>query len=307
MRRLLAAGLAAALFALGSCASRRGPALPEPRETGQLVLWSVASASNAQGRAWLFGSVHAAPPDLAFDPAIERGFEASDALVVELDLSQEWDAASVMLRMATLPEGRTLDQVVPPSTYRALVEFLRRRGQSTERYRDVEPWLLMTLVSASLFAEAKLSPDAGVDQRFLTRAEGRVPVIALETLEFQLSLFDSLPLGVQAHVLGAMLESTGEGRKVARRFYEAWQRGDLEALEAYTLAGTQEDPAAREFHERTYLARNRAMAERLDALLGEAKTWFVVVGAGHMVGSEGVPALLAARGHAVARVAKSAP
>jgi uncharacterized protein len=297
---LLLLGLAA------GCAS-----LPSgPRESGALVFWQVESATRPGGRAWLLGSVHAATPELRFDPAIESAFEGSDALVIEADITASGggDAFGFVRRMlekATLPEGQTLDQLLPPPTWDQLGDFLRSRGQPVEPIRRFEPWLVMTMVTSYLFAEAGLPAEGGVDLRFVSRAEKRMPIVALETPEFQLSLLDSLPLDVQARMLAEVLDKQAETRDASTRLYEAWQLGDLATIEAETLAPARSDPKLRAFHESVYVERNRAMAARIDELLREEKTWFVVVGAGHMVGDEGIPALLAKRGHRIARIPKT--
>jgi uncharacterized protein YbaP (TraB family) len=307
--RLASSVLAVVLAA--ACAT--GPAGPPPlRESGQLVFWQVESASRPGGRAWLLGSVHAATPDLTFDPAVESAFEASDALVIEADITAAHGEegrgfVTRTLQMATLPEGESLDQLLPPPTWARLTDFLRAHGQPVEPFRRFEPWLVMTMVTSFIFAEAGLPPEGGVDLRFTARAEGRMPIVALETPESQMALLDALPLDVQALLLTQMLEKQKETRAEATRLYEAWRLGDLDAIEAETEGGARAEPKLREFHERVYLARNRSMAERIDELLRDEKTWFVVVGAGHMVGREGIPALLAARGHRVARVTRTAP
>ena len=54
------------------------------------------------------------------------------------------------------------------------------------------------------------------------------------------------------------------------------------------------------------MERNQNMAEHIDELLREARTWFVV-GAGHMVGEQGIPTLLAGRGHRIVRIPKTPP
>lgn len=307
--RLGVPALLAALLLSACAALPRAPRAP--RESGALVFWEVESGSRAGARAFLLGSVHAGTPDLAFDPAIERAFGASQALVIEADIaaSQGNDAFGFvqrLLAMATLPEGQTLDQLLPQPSWEQLSDFLRQRGQPVEPIRRFEPWLVMTMVTSYLFAEAGLPAEGGVDLRFVARAEGRMPIVALETPEFQLSLLDSLPLEVQARMLSEVLARQGETAAYSTRIFDAWRLGDLDAIEAETLAPGRGDPKLREFHERVFLERNRAMAARIDGLLGEEKTWFVVVGAGHMVGDEGIPALLARRGHRVARVSKTA-
>jgi uncharacterized protein YbaP (TraB family) len=294
---------------LGACAARGPRPAPPPRETGQLLLWEVQSAAHPRARAFLLGSVHAASPDLVFDPAIDRAFEAADVLVIETDItSQSGDPFAFMQRtiqMAVLPGGQTLDQVLPKPTWDRLGEFQRARGQPVELYRRYEPWLLVTMVTAYVFAEAGLPPEGGVDIRLTRRAEGRMPIVALETPEFQLGLLDGLPLAVQARVLGDLLEQQDAVRAQATRLYDAWRLGDDAAIERETAVDADESPEMRVFHEKVFVARNQTMAQRIDALLREDRTYFVVVGAGHVVGEQGVPALLARSGHRVLRVPKT--
>lgn len=309
MRRDLRA-IVVVLLALG-CATR--PAgLPAPRESGELVLWEVRSGSHARGRAWLLGSVHAASRDLALDPAIDRAFESSEALVVETDIaSEQGDPVAFVqqtVQLATLPQGRTLDQVLPKPTYDRLADFMHERGQPLELYRRYEPWLILTMVTAYLFAEAGLPFEGGVDHRLVARADREAkPIVALETPTFQLTLLDSLPLDVQARMLGEVLAKQKETRADTEQLVEAWRLGDLAAIEARTGVGADAEPELRTFHEKVYVARNRAMAARIDAMLREPRTWLVVVGAGHVVGAEGIPALLAARGHELHRMPKTPP
>ncbi len=299
-----------ALVAALACATRPPAAPPAPKDTGQLAFWQVESASQPGGRAWLLGSVHAGTPDLQFDPAVEGAFEVSDALVIEADITaiggDGFGFVERTLQTAALPEGQTLDQVLPPPTWEKLGAFLRARGQPVEAYRRFEPWLVMTVVTSFLFAEAGLPAEGGVDLRLATRAEGKIPIVPLESPEFQISLLDALPLEVQAGMLDQVLSQQAQTRAASQRTFEAWRLGDLATIESELTAPGREDAELRAFHERVYLARNRAMAERLDELLREPKTWFVVVGVGHMVGAEGIPKLLEARGHRVSRIARTA-
>lgn len=305
------ARLALLLLVAASCATPP-TAPPAPKETGQLVFWEIQSAHPGGGRAWLLGSVHAGTPDLVFDPAIERAFAGSEALVIEADITaigaDGRGFVENMLKQATLPEGKTLDQLMTKPAWTRLSEFLRERGQSPDALRRFEPWLVMTMVTAYYFAESGLPASGGVDLRFTTLAEKRkIPIVPLETPEFQLALLDSLPLDTQSAMLEQLLEHETESRAEAIRIYDAWAYGDLDTIEKTTTSGIDDDAKLREFHERVYVKRNQNMTEHVDELLTQPRTWFVVLGAGHMVGAQGIPTLLAARGHRVTRVPKSAP
>jgi uncharacterized protein len=96
-------------------------------------------------------------------------------------------------------------------------------------------------------------------------------------------------------------------RALSARLFEAWERGDLDALESETISPARDDPELRAFYEKVYLARNQSMAQRIDALLREGRTYLIVVGAGHVVGEQGIPALLSRSGHRILRIPKTPP
>jgi uncharacterized protein YbaP (TraB family) len=281
---------------------------PAPRDTGLLFLWEVESGSPEGARAHLLGSIHLARKDLRFDPAVEAAFASSRALVVELDLRALDAAASsaLVLEHGRLPQGPSLDELVSEAAWSEFTALLDAHGQSTEFYRGFEPWVAMLAASALLASEKDLSGEAGVDRAFLERAGAR-EVIALETLELQLALFDELPLDQQVLLLEAVVAEADDSRDSLGELYEAWRLGDAEFLASIALDDGG-DPALAALQERMYADRNQAMVERIDALLhegGEQGRYFVVVGAGHMVGDSGIPALLRDRGHRVRRVVRS--
>jgi len=304
-RRAFALLSAAALAAACTTLQQPGP----PKESGQLVFWQAESDAHPGARAWLLGSLHVAAPDLVFDPAIESALAGSQALVMEAEVpapdTKEGSAfIDRAVSMATLPEGQTLDQLLPQPTWDHLADFLRERGAPVDAYRRLKPWFMMTMVVASLAAESGLQAGAGIDHRIEQASQGRIPVIALETAESQLALLDSLPIDVQAQMLGDVIDRQKETRQGTERLFEAWKLGDLGAIER-EVVGEDASPKVREFQEKIYTTRNKAMVQHLDELLAQPKTLFVVIGAGHMVGADGIPSLLAARGYRVTRIAKT--
>ncbi len=316
---LLAFGWLACASPSGPGASReaapRAPApetLPAPavapRDTGMLFLWEVEGGPPGAA-AWLLGSVHMARPDLRLDPAVEAAFAESATLVVELDLRELDDAQSrdLVLQNGTLPEGERLEAQVSPETWQAFSDLLERNGQSPAAYQRFEPWVAMLVASTLLAAEQDLSGEHGVDLALLERAGDR-EVVPLETLAFQLSLFDDLTLEQQARLLESLVLETRSGAETLGILYEAWELGDTDAVAALVFGSSEEEPELAALQERIFVDRNRAMADRIEELLQEPQPdgdVFVVVGAGHMVGDRGIPALLEGRGHRVRRVERS--
>jgi uncharacterized protein YbaP (TraB family) len=282
-----------------------GP-LPQPQETGRLFLWEVVSA-HSSGSAHLLGSLHVGPPDLRLDGAVIDAFERADTVVVEIDPGALSPAESeaLFVGLARLPDGHSLAQVVTPRTWELLQGFLDERSVEPAVFEPLEPWFVAQQVTSILLAEAGYRAEHGVDQRVLEQARGHKRVVALETLESQLALFDSVPLSLQDRMLRELLEDPNGAVLQAESMLDAWRLGDTTALAAAVLAPSAQDRDLVDFEERVFLERNHRMAETLDLMLRQDARWFVVVGAAHMVGEEGIPALLAGRGHAVRQVEKS--
>ena len=306
-RRSLAAPLAivAAAIAL-ACATGRVPD-HGARETGRLFFWKVESPTGAGGNAHLLGSVHFGRPDFRFDPAIQEAFEGSDALVMELDPEDVTaERMSALLQeMGRLPEGETLSDVISPETYDALADALQRSGYSIVGLDPFKPWVAIISLSSLAVQSGGLSKEEGVEAQFIERAGASMETIGLETPEEQMALFDGMPLELQEEILRGLVSEGDALRDATDAIVEAWLRGDTERLAELALIGSDDDEGARAFHETMYLERNRNMARGIAALIDQGGEWFVVIGAAHMVGDEGIPALLAERGYLVRQIEKT--
>lgn len=299
--RLRRAGaLLLAAWALLSCASPRG--WVEAARDEALVFWQVDAAGG--GQAWLLGSVHVGSPQMRYDPRILEAFQGADRLVVELDpdaLGAE-ETTRVVVQYGIYTDGRTLDSELSPETAALLWDFVDSRGRSRSEFLVLKPWFATTMVVLMLFGEAGYLPQHGVDQHFIGLARDRKPVVELETLEFQFGLLSELRPELQDRMLREVLENPEQTGALAQQIFDAWESGDLPALEAALVESRADDPELERFTSRLYDQRNELMADRIDEMLAGPGSSFVVVGAGHMVGEAGIPRLLARRGHRVARV-----
>ncbi|HEX7930347.1 MAG TPA: TraB/GumN family protein, partial [Sphingomicrobium sp.] len=138
----------------------------------------------------------------------------------------------------------------------------------------------------------------GVD-RAVEAAANKRPVVELEGAARQFGVFDALPEKDQRDLLALVLKDGSAIDNESGDLSAAWRKGDMAAIEAETRQGLLADP---ELREALFTGRNRAWTERLAAMLAQRAHPFVAVGAAHMAGPEGLPALLAARGYKVTRV-----
>lgn len=274
------------------------PAPPTPASPAPL-LWRIEHAGAVSH---LLGSVHVARPDAyPLDARIEQGFEASEALVLEvnLDADAERRLALDVLARGRLPAGQTLLDHVAPETYQSFERTVTDpalRGALAE----LQPWLVALTLTTRELERLGFSAERGFDTHFRRRALAlERPIYALETAEEQIEVFAALARERQDELLRTTLEELPRYEAIMNEAFAAWQRGEPAELERLLLGPLRErDP---QLYEEMFVARNRKMAERLAAMLGDGRSRFVVVGAGHLVGPDNVVELLAERGIAVAR------
>jgi len=237
-------------------------------------------------------------------PAVDSAWEDAEELVVEIDTSKlSTDATQVLVgRHATLAPPLTLADVLPAELWQRVAAHLRSRGIPEEGVVHWEPWFLYLVLAQLEFVRAGYQPEHGVDELFIRAADGTKPIVALETMAFQFEIFDQLPMPLQHQLIEDAL-ATGDGvsQEVAE-LIDAWMLGDEQRLTELVFEPLDAKPELEIFYERLFFERNRTMTAGLEELARDGKTRFVVVGAGHMLGARGIPALLDARGWSVVRL-----
>jgi uncharacterized protein YbaP (TraB family) len=216
------------------------------------------------------------------------------------DMAVAMEVAAVAMQEGMYPEGETLTEHISAETWQKLqaVEGLPVPASMLERMR---PGLAAMMVAQAMMARAGLDPQQGVDMQLLKRAaaDGR-PIVSLETPEEQVALIFGPDAVIDELMLAEALDETPESMiAILDELVAAWQAGDPAAMEAAYRAQWKDDPRMVRFHEELLVARNERMAEELDRRRGR---WFVVVGALHLCGDEGIPALLREAGWSVAQV-----
>lgn len=271
---------------LAACGS--GPAQDWPPPSP--ALWEISGANGQTG--WLFGTIHSLPDGMEWQtPRLEAALQRADVLVVEVaNLDDGKSGARAFAAVSTSPGLPPLLQRVAPGDRAALSQALSRAGTDEKAFGTTESW-----AAALIIANLTKSGDSanGVDRVLLTRG---LPVTGLEGFAQQFAIFDRLAQADQAELLRLAARDT---RQDERATQEAWLTGDLATLERTELSGVLADP---ELREALIAGRNRAWTERIVAMLEAGRHPFVAVGAGHMIGTEALPALLAAKGYTVTRL-----
>jgi uncharacterized protein YbaP (TraB family) len=272
-----------------------------PAASGPLFCWQ---AEREGATLHLLGSIHAGRESwYPLDERLEEAFAAADTIACEIDLTDPaliGQASALTMSEGMYPPDEKLTDHISAETWRKLqaLEGLPVPAAMLERMR---PGLAATMIAQSTLARMGLDLQQGVDLTLLRRAAdaGR-PIVSLETPAEQVALIFGPDAVIDTLLLEEALDETPEDMQdLLDTLVEAWRAGDPEAMEAAYRAEWRDDERMQRFHEELLVKRNERMAARLAGARGH---WFVVVGALHLCGEEGVPALLAERGWQVSQL-----
>ena len=275
-------------------------ALPASLAAADPAAWRVQGKSG--GELTLLGSMHVLrPSDYPLPPTVNALIDGADNIVMEIDLDDVDGAQQqLIVQKAMLPQGKVLADVIDADAYRLVTQHMSALGVDVKALEHFEPWFLALTVLDIGMRKLGFQPDRGVEQYVLARARGAgKEIVGLETLEFQIGLFDALPPEQQQAMLEQTLDEIDEGAEVLSKMVAAWRAGELESLSTELLEDFGDFPG---LYEKLVTNRNNAWVPTLERMLTDGHRHLVVVGALHLVGPDSVIDLLKKRGHQVERL-----
>ena len=297
LKSLARATGALALAITGGCTTAN--AEPEVAASAPVAdgpaLWKL---SDEDTTIYLFGTIHALPGDVDwYDGRIAAAFDASDELVTEIAMDDQQALAQSLVSSAMLESGQNLRDLMTEENRAEYEQTMIDLGLPPGALDPLEPWFAALNLSMLPLMQSGIDPAAGVDM-VLTQAGAAKNKAALETIEEQLALFDTMPVADQLTFLDATVEGVPEAATMLRRLIDLWMVGDADGLAAAMNEG-MEDPA---LYKRLLIDRNTNWTGWIENRLAEPGTVFIAVGAGHLAGTGSVQEQLAARGIEVERV-----
>jgi uncharacterized protein YbaP (TraB family) len=278
-----------------------GPALAEPAAVSAPLaasgpaLWKV---SDEDTTIYLFGTIHALPKGLEwFEGPVADAFARSGELVTEIDPASAASVSNEIAAMAALPKGQTVRALMTPESRTNYEAALASLGLPANALDTYEPWYATINLSMLPLLRDGYGADSGAEFVLISKAAGKRRG-ALETVEFQIGLFDAMPMAKQLEYLDETVDGLPEMSTMLDAMVADWLAGDADGL-AILMNDEMSDA---EIYDRLLVGRNVKWAEWIDNRLRQPGTLFVAVGAGHLAGKGSVQDQLAARGLSVTRV-----
>ena len=291
MRKLL---LTASLFLL--------LATPVIAANDRALFWQVQSE---HARVYLLGSIHYA--DESFYPLrqeIEQAFNASDHLVVEINLDADKAERyrQLMQQKGSYKGEATIRDDLSVDTYRELQRRLGILGLPMEMMHKQKPGMLVLTLTSVQVMKMGFMPEMGIDAYFLKKAaDSDKNIIELETVDEQMDIFLNITDGDL--LLRESLYSLDDAETLMRDMTRCWKKGDEACLEGILFEDALTSyPSFVSIYDVLFFRRNEDMVKDIRSFLDNEGVYFVVIGAGHLVGDRGMPSLLEKAGFDVRRL-----
>ena len=273
-----------------------------------LCLWEVESSKS---KVYLLGSIHIMPKDTyPLNEQIEKAFTASDILVVELD-PQNVDQAemnTLVMETGLYPKETTLQSKIPESLFKTLTEKFKTFGMTPEQFNRFKPWLAGLTLNMLALKQVKIEKAQGIDLHFINKAKARekeMPILELEKPVTQLTALSSMPEDIQSKFLQSCVDDFDKVQEEFGKVLAAWKKGDTDSLDKLARQKIKdmeaELPGIITYYNALFPEREKEMLKKIATYLEDEKkqTYFVIVGAFHLVGDDGMLQALKDMGYTI--------
>lgn len=275
-------------------------ALAAPLAAAEPALWKI---ENGERDVYLFGTMHALPKDLPWlSESTRQALEASRRLVVEMvpDRTLAEKVSAFMRSHASYADGGSLPVALGEADWQRLSAVADELGLPLDSLERLRPWAAWFALNMPALAKAGFDPALGADGALIAIAtERKRRVVAIEDPVAQLERVAAVDEAQQLAMLRMFLDEYPRTGDTIRRLHSAWAAGDEATLVELAHEPLRGVPG---IYDALMVRRNREWVDAIRALLEDGHAAFVAVGAAHLVGDDGVPALLREAGIVVERL-----
>jgi hypothetical protein len=262
------------------------------------ALWVVKDEDTT---VYLFGSIHILKPGLGwFDDGVKTAFDSSDQLVLELVEPPAAEVQALFGKFAMDQQGKTLRSKMNDADRAVYEAAMGKLGIPAPAFDPFEPWAAGITLSVVAMQKSGFDSNSGVEKQLTAAAKvSNKPIAGLETMEFQLGLFDTLPEAEQITFLVETAKLIDEVASTTDKMVAMWASAETDSLGQLMNEGL----TSRTLYDALLTKRNANWAKWISARMAKPRVTFMAVGAGHLAGPTSVQNLLPAYGLSATRVA----
>lgn len=289
-----------ASVSLMACGQKTKTKSVQQPSSNNTLLWRI-SGKNLSKPSYLFGTMHMlCGDDIVLSDSLKAAIQQSDNVYLELEMDNMFEMLGAVQSM-NMKGDTTLADLLTDAEYQRVRNYFDEHGGMIpfSMLESFKPMLAAALI-AQQETKSGSSCDNMVAMESLIMQEAKEAdkkIKGLETMKYQLGIFDKIPYKHQAKQLYQMItklnDSTDNNEMIA--LSNAYRSQQLEKLEEMTV---KEDMGIKNFTELLLYKRNETWAKKLDVLMVE-KSLVIAVGAGHLPGKRGVINLLRKSGYKV--------
>lgn len=259
-----------------------------------VTMWLAEGQSN---RIYILGSVHLLRrDDHPLPKALDDAYDDAEALIMEVDMD-DLDAAMMQAttnRLGIIQDGRTLKDFMGEALFERAARAATALDIPFDMLMKTEPWFAAITIEQLALMRIGFNPLYGVEMHMTMKAmqDGKT-IDGLETIDEQLAFLDGLSVDAQNNLLMQTLAEGSDIEMLMDDIVRAWRNGDVDFMEETMLEDMAQYP---ELYNTIVVDRNRRWVDAIEELLDDADDYLIIVGALHLVGEDGVPALLSERG-----------
>lgn len=271
---------------------------PEVADNGKSLLWEISGNELTQS-SFLFGTIHMInAEDYLLPVGTLTAIDVADKVVFEIDMADMEDPMKLMplLQKAFMKGDTTLKDLMSVDEYALVKDHFKKMGLPIFLLERIKPMFL------TVFASGDFDPNdlqngkiKSYEMEFAAMAsESNKETAGLETIEFQISVFDGIPYKKQADMLVETINSGSTEDDIFKELVDLYKAQDIAGL--YALM--KEDESIADYEDALLNNRNKNWIPIMKKMMSEQCTFFAV-GAGHLGGPEGVISLLREAGYKV--------
>lgn len=279
-------------FCIGGCHAQQEHAFIKQKNNNTL-LWKI-SGNGLTHPSFLFGTFHLlCADDIHFSNQLKEAIKQSNEVYMELDMDDPSTLLGGMLYM-NMKDGKKLSDFYTPAEYKKLQTYFNDSlNMPLMMLQSAKPYFLVALLYPRMM---NCTSPAGVEEALLKIAkEDKKEIKGLETIQFQASVFDSIPYQWQAKELLKNIDSFSVYKKEFDEMLNFYKNQQLDSMQNRM---DSDDLDSEKYDDLLVNNRNKKWVKELNDIM-KNESVFVAVGAGHLGGQSGLIGLLTKEGYTV--------